>query len=367
MAIKGSHASVPTVTVCVTCVGGRLIYDFIRALRAATDFHARIVGIDADPNAAGRLLCDRFDVLPMAENDEERYLDSLLSLHQQISLDVYIPLSEAESRLAAKHREVLLSKGIKPSVSSIDTVRVMTDKLLMLQKLKDLEIDTGPFIGVNTLYEAKDAVYTMGYPDHRVVIKPREGRGSRGVLIADAKKDSFHPLLPERFCGTGSFEDLCIAMEQEHMTFERLICVPYYEGPVFDVDCIATAGKLSDIAARLRQLRNPFWPTSTGHRVTMDPTVLDYAKKLCSAFQVDGAGDFDIVLANGQQPLLFDAGSRFSGSVGGSFAAGGNFPAQLVRTLLGLPTEPLQIRDGVVIRPFLTMAPIPPDNQDDLL
>lgn len=367
MTIIKAPKSIPTVTVCVTCVGGRLIYDFVRALRSAADFRVKIIGIDADPNAAGRLLCDHFHVFPMAESDEGLYLKNLLHLHEDVGLDVYIPLSEAESRLAAKHRELLVNKGIMPSSSNIETVRVMTDKLLMLQRLQDQSIDAGPFLGVNTASEAQDAVHAMGYPKNRVVIKPRDGRGSRGVLIASAKENSFRRLLPERFCGTGSFESLCHAMKQEGMTFERLICVPYYEGPVFDVDCIAIKGQLSDIAARLRQLRNPFWPTSTGHRVTMDPIVLAYAKKLCSAFEVDGAGDFDIVLVNGERPLLFDAGSRFSGSVGGSLAAGGNFPAQLVRTLLGLPRKKLDIRDGVVIRPFLTMAPIPSENQDDLL
>lgn len=357
----------PNITVCVTCVGGRLIFDILTALRAATDFDVFLLGIDADPSAAGRLLCDRFEVLPMAEQDEEGYIRRLLALHHEIGIDVYIPLSEPESMLAARHRELLRENGIRPSVGSAETVRVMTDKLLMLQRLKDRGMDAGSFVAVDTAEHARRALEALGYPERRVVIKPRSGRGSRGVLIADVSQVIFRHLLPERFCGTGKFEALRDAMAEEGMTFENLLAVPYCDGPVFDVDCIATAGRLTDVSARLRQLKNPLWPTSTGHRITMDPRVLSYARQLCAAFDVDGAGDFDVVLVDGDRPLLFDAAARFSGSVGGSFTAGANFPAQLVRVLMGLPRQTLEVEDGVVLRPFVTMAKIPPENQDDLL
>jgi biotin carboxylase len=357
----------PTITVCVTCVGGRLIFDIVTALRAATDFEVFLLGIDADPSAAGRLLCDRFEVLPMAEQDEEGYLQRLLALHREIGIDVYIPLSEPESMLAARHRELLREHGIRPSVGSADTVRVMTDKLLMHQRLEDRGIDAGSFVAVDTAEQARRALETLGYPDRRVVLKPRSGRGSRGVLIADASQNIFRRLLPERFCGSGDFEALRDAMAEQEMTFENLLAVPYRDGPVFDVDCIAENGRLTDISARLRQLKNPLWPTSTGHRIAMDPRVLDYARQLCTAFGVDGAGDFDIVLSEGTRPLLFDAAARFSGSVGGSFTAGANFPAQLVRLLMELPRQPLAVEDGVVLRPYVTMARIPPINQDDFL
>ncbi len=55
--------ALPTVTVCVTCVGGRLIYDIARAIRDVDDFVVKIVGVDADPEAHGRLLCDVFETL----------------------------------------------------------------------------------------------------------------------------------------------------------------------------------------------------------------------------------------------------------------------------------------------------------------
>jgi carbamoyl-phosphate synthase large subunit len=357
----------PVINVCVTCVGGRLTYDSVRALRAAEDFDVFLIGIDADPTAAGRLLCDHFSVAPMAEEDEDGYIDHLLALHERFGINALIALSEGECRIVSDHRDSLQAKGINCSVSSAEVVRTMTDKLLMLQCLQDQDIDPGPFRAVDSEAEAEAAIAELGYPDRRVVLKPRAASGSRGVLIADASMSGFQRLLPERFCGAGPYQSLIGAMADEGMGFENLIAVPYYEGPVFDVDCIAVNGELVDVAARLRQLKNPLWPTSTGHKISMDPRVLELAKKLCRAFGVHGAGDFDIVLENGETPRLFDSGARFSGSVGGSFTAGANFPAQLVRVLVGLPRQDETIEDGVVLRPYITMARIPAANEDDLL
>jgi carbamoyl-phosphate synthase large subunit len=355
------------VVVAITCVGGRLIYDFVAALRAAEDFEAVILGIDADPTAQGRLLCDRFETLPIAEKAPEQYMAGLRRLHAEMKIDVFVALSEGESRLIAAHRDELLALGLRPSVSPRDVVSTMTDKLLLLRKLTEEGIDVGRFAEVNSREQAHAALAELGYPRDRVVLKPRDGRGSRGVLIADGGETVFRRLLPERFCGTGDFDALVSAMADEGMPFTNLIAVPYYDGPVYDVDCIAIKGTVVDVAARLRQLKNPVWPTSTGHRIAMEPHVLDYARALGRALAIDGAGDFDIVVIDGKRPLLFDAGARFSGSIGGSFTAGYNFPAQLVRVLMGMPRREYAIEDGCVLRPYITMARIPSKNQHDLL
>lgn len=360
-------SAAPTVKILVTCVGGRLIYDIVHALRAADDFNARVIGIDADPQAHGRLLCDRFAVLPIAEAQPQAYVAQLLALHADDQIDVILALSEGEARILSQNRETFLDRGVHLSVSSADTVETMSDKLLMLERVQGSGLHSTPFMPIESLRDLDIALNEFAYGRAKVVVKPRRGRGSRGVLIFDADRAEFEPLLPNRFCGTGPREAVLRAMEAEDMGLEELLAVPYVGGPVFDVDCIAVGGALSDVSARLRQLRNPLWPTSTGHKIVLDPDVLAYASALCEAFGVDGAADYDIALDDDDRPVIFDAGARFSGSVGGSFTAGGNFPAQLVRVLMGLERQPMTIADGMVLRPYITMAAIPAANEADLL
>ena len=357
----------PEITVCVTCVGGRLIYDIVHAIRDVDDFTVKIVGVDADPQAHGRLLCDAFEILPMAEQDPEGWLDGFARICRNHGVNALVPLSEAESRLVSQHRDALAKSGVRSSVSAWSTVSVMTDKLLMLQRLVDRGVDAGEFEAVDNEAEITAALKKLGYPDRKVVLKPRQGRGSRGVLICDPSYGEFEQLLPDRFCGVGSHDALLRVMAEEGDGFDDYLAVPFYGGPVSDVDCIARNGTLIQAAVRLRQLKNPLWPTSTGHKIHMDPRVIEHARALCAAFDIDGAGDFDIVIDDDGKAKLLDAGARFSGSVGGSYTAGANFPAQLLRSMMGLPLAPFHIDDGCVLRPYITMARIPAANEDDLL
>lgn len=359
--------SKPHFVVCITCVGGRLIYDIISALRDAEDYTVTVVGIDADPSAPGRLLCDAFAVLPMAENDPEGWMQGVIALKARLGIQGLICLSDQEARLAAQNHDRFSASGIHTSVSSWETVNAMTDKLLLLQTLEAGGLEVGPYASVDSIDAAYAALVRLGYPQMRVVLKPRWGRGSRGVLVCDASRPSFDLFLPDRFCGTGTFEQVKEELSRRKMDVDGWVAVPYWDGPVFDVECLVSRGKVVLSAARRRQLRNPFSPTSTGHLVDMNRTVLDYAERMCEILKVDGAGDFDIVLRPDDTPAPFDASARFSGSIGGSYTAGANFLAQLVRVMFDLPLVQYEIRDQTPLRPFITMAAIPFANANDLL
>lgn len=357
----------PHFNVAVTCVGGRLIYDIIRALRDAMDYTVTVIGIDADPAAAGRLLCDHFAVLPMAEADSEGWLAGIRQLRTSVGLQGLICLSDQEARLASLHRDALMADGIVTSVGPWHTVEAMTDKLLLLERLAAGGIDTGEFMAVTSIQEITAALRALGYPDRRIVLKPRRGRGSRGVLVFDPDVSEFRYFLPDRFCGTGNRDQVLAEMEKKQVELDEWVAVPYWDGAVFDVECLVQDGQMINVAARRRQLRNPFWPTSTGHIVDMDIRVIDYATSICRVLGVEAAADFDIVLRPDGRPAPFDASARFSGSVGGSYTAGVNFLAQLVRVMFRLPPAQYQMRNLTPLRPFITMAAIPDANQDDLL
>lgn len=353
--------------ICVTCVGGRLIYDTIHALRSATDLGAWILGVDTDPDARGRLLCEAFEIIPSAATDGPVWFSQMYALLKRERVNVLIILSDTESKIIANHHDELNMIGVRSSVSSAKTVETITDKLILLTKLSAAGVDVGEFRGVNSREEMRQAAAVLGYPRRRVVIKPRFASGSRGVMILDANEGAFRALLPHRFCGIGNFGSIEAAMTAEGASFERLVAVPYYDGPVFDVDCIVRRGQVLDVCARLRQLRNPLSPTSTGHKIVLDQRVIDYSCLIAKILEIDGAGDLDVILVDGERPIVLDAGARFSGSVGGSVTAGANFPAQLVRVLLGRDTVPLRPIDGMALRPYITMAAIPAANEGLLL
>jgi len=354
-------------TIVVTCVGGALIYDVINALRNAPDFAARIIGCDADPHAIGRVLTDRFVVMPYAERDPSAYIDAIWQVIGEENPDLVLPLSEGESRVLAEIRDDLVGVGVSVSVSSLESVVVMTDKLMLMQRLRAKRIHCLDCLPVSNLDELDLALKELGYPRRAVVVKPRRASGARGIWIFDSKIKKFQPGPGQRQSGWGDRDAIVKEFELTNSDLENRVATPFVEGPIYDVDCIAINGEALDIVPRLRQWRDPLTAASTGNRVEMNTEVIRYCRDLCRALNVDGAADYDVVLDSDGRAVVLDAGTRLSGSVGGAVAAGANIPAQLVRVLTGLKRIKFDINNGCVIRPFLTFAEIPSKNQHDLL
>mgnify|MGYP001281739534 FL=1 len=355
------------ITICITCVGGRLIYDVIRALRDADDYKVKIIGIDSNPDAQGRLLCDFFELVPHSEEKPEEWLKHISNINKKYSLDGLIAFSEGETKLISKNRDFFKTNKINIAISQEEVVEKITDKYLMLSYLSEHGIDTGNFFLINSEKDIDNALLELDYPNKNFVLKPRTGRGSRGVLIADHKKNKFVSLLPERLCGTGSIETLKEQFLKKNISYEDYIAVPYYKGNVWDVDVLCKEGKIINICARVRQLKNPLWPTSTGHKVSLDMRILNYVKNICEKFKINGPADFDIVLDDKNKPKVLDAAVRYSGSVGVSYIAKTNMLSQLIRFMFDLPFKKFETKDGLILRPYITMAEIIKENEYDFL
>ena len=127
--------------VCITCIGGRLIYDIIKAIRDADDYDVKIIGIDSDKNAAGRLLCDEFYIVPHSEIDPNGWLKGIYSLNKIENIDGLITFSEGESRLVGNNSDIFEELKIKLTVNSNNLVKILTDKFLLLsnKELSSLE------------------------------------------------------------------------------------------------------------------------------------------------------------------------------------------------------------------------------------
>tara|TARA_B100001059_G_scaffold236677_1_gene288970 strand:+ start:4701 stop:5816 length:1116 start_codon:yes stop_codon:yes gene_type:complete len=355
------------IKICITCVGGRLIYDIIKAIRDADDYDVEIIGIDSDSSASGRLLCDYFYVVPHSEVDPKGWLEELYEINKKNKIDGLIAFSEGESRLLGQYKKSFENLNIKISITDNETVNILTDKFLMLSYLKKKGIDVGSFCVLDEVNNFKQTAIKLGYPDKKIVFKPRYGRGSRGVLIADKNQNSFLPLLPERFCGLGSIEVLEKVCKKNNIIASDYLAMPYYKGNVWDVDVLSQKGEVINVAARMRQLKNPLWPTSTGHKASADIRIIEYASNISKVFNINGPSDYDIVIDDNGKPKVLDAAARFSGSVGVSYIAGVNMMSQLLRLMFNIPFKKYTIIDGMLLRPYITMAPILEKHEFDFL
>ena len=58
----------------------------------------------------------------------------------------------------------------------------------MMSFLKKKNINVGSFVEIDSLDDIKYYANNFGYPQKKLVLKPKFGRGSRGVIICDSNK-----------------------------------------------------------------------------------------------------------------------------------------------------------------------------------
>jgi len=356
------------VRIALTCIGGRLSYDTIRALRDAEDFECWLLGIDGNAEAEPRVLCDAFRVLPSAASDPDGFAQAAVETCEEFAIAFLILCSDEEVKALQKLHDRFAAIGTTLSCGRESPIDVVMDKLSLYRALDVAGVQSLEYCSISSLAELQREAVRMGYTDRKLVLKPRTGRGSRGVILLDPAASGFSSLIPNRFCGLCPLDGVESAFDSHGQSFNDYLMMEYIEGDTYDVDVIARQGQVLEIVSRLRQLRNVFWPTSTGHKILRDVKAQQAVADACQVLGMDGASDFDVIM-RGPDPIILDAACRFSGSVGASMPAGINIPAQLVRERLGLPFTPkaADARDGVVVRPFLTMAEIPEHNEGDLL
>jgi glutathione synthase/RimK-type ligase-like ATP-grasp enzyme len=340
-----------SVNLGITCVGGRFVFDAIQALRSAPDLDITIIGIDANLESSGRLYVDVFETVPFASVDEKAYCDALVEICERNKIHAVFLWSEAETKAVARHTNLFVERGIKTTAENTKAALLVTHKKQLFDFLTKEGIDVGNYRGIHTNEEARIAISELGYPFNKVVVKPSSGTGSRGVLIADGDVLTYTPLLEDRLCGVGDIDALEGSLKDHNATFENCIAMPYLGNDVYDVDCLAVNGKAVNVVPRLRQYSNPLSPVNEGCRIAMDDDIIEYVASLAKVLDVHGVCDFDIARDDDGNPKVLDASLRMSGSVGASFVAGINLPAQLVRILLNLPIKAYDVANGAEIRP----------------
>ena len=160
-------------TVLVTGVGGPTGIGAVRSLHERTDHE--VVGVDMDSTAAGLHLADAGHTVPPASDDA--WVETLCSLVAAHDVDAVVPTVDEELAELAS-----LSQSLPAEVPVVaprpDLVDVALDKYRTHTHLAD----TGHNVPRTWLATERDAVDRSAFP---LLVKPRRGRGSRGIERVD--------------------------------------------------------------------------------------------------------------------------------------------------------------------------------------
>ena len=161
--------------VLVTGAGGPAGVAVVRRLMALGH---RVVGVDADASAAGAALATVGAVVPRA--DHVRFVDALVALAAAHGADALIGTVAEELPALAAGADRLAAAGVATWLPDPVAVEVCCDKAAFARALRAAGVPHP------ATADTPAALVTVPGP---WVVKPRAGRGSRGVRLLDSRAD----------------------------------------------------------------------------------------------------------------------------------------------------------------------------------
>lgn len=351
------------IKICITCVNGFLTYDFIESFKNQKDFKPLIIGVDISDRTKGKILCDKFYKVSNPKN-EQKYLKDIIKIYKKEKFDIILPLSDLENYLLLKNKKKLMSLKINFDLpfNNFDIANLFYDKKRFLNYCKINKFPTGDFEIVKNYDDMIN--FIRKNKSKKYILKPVKGSGTKNVFLINNSIKKSIQILESRNCIETNLKIL-----KNLKIFNRIdeyILMPYLEGNIYDIDCIAENGKVKELCIRLREIRNRFMFYSTGHRIIKDAKI----KKLVSSFvgklNMSGICDFDII-KNKRNIYLLEASCRFSGSVGACTKSGINFPAQVIRYIKNMKKINYKIKYNNSFRSFLVFKKIQNSKKNILL
>lgn len=162
-------------TVLVTGIGGNVGQGVLRNIKSL-DLGIAIVGTDISSFTAGNHLCDFTYQVPYSY--DESYIPTIQKIIEKENVQLVIPTTDYEIYYLSLHQSVLKAKVV---ASAPETAKIYLDKYLTYTHHKALDI---PF---SKSWLPSEFEFEM----NDIIVKPREGRGSRGIHINPENPKNF--------------------------------------------------------------------------------------------------------------------------------------------------------------------------------
>ena len=156
--------------------------------------NVNVIGVDCCPlsDVSCGTFADKYFSVPHGNSPE--YINSITSIVQSNDIDLIFPGSDEEVLKLSAVKEELSMRNCFVACPEYENVLVLSDKFSMLDYLTNSGIKSSKY-GLFSSAEDLDALlFTLGFPNDKVIVKPRKGRGSKGVKLVDSTlsiKDQF--------------------------------------------------------------------------------------------------------------------------------------------------------------------------------
>ena len=122
--------------VLVSCAGSQPGVAVIQALKSQTEIAVRVVAADMDPLSIGFLMADARRLVPSARSPE--FIPTVRKICREEGIEVAFPIIDEELQPFADHAAELEADGVRVVTNSAETVRYAKDKILTVERCREL-------------------------------------------------------------------------------------------------------------------------------------------------------------------------------------------------------------------------------------
>lgn len=162
--------------ILVTGCGGDIGQSIGKILKESPLFN-KVIGSDLNDEHAGRFIYDQMVKLPLCSSED--YFDSLQDLIKELDIDFLLPISEPELRKFTEKKIDWVFHSAKLICANLKSREIGFDKLATSNFLKDS----------NLPFPESDVIGTMLDCKLPVILKSREGSGSKAIFILNDREE----------------------------------------------------------------------------------------------------------------------------------------------------------------------------------
>lgn len=313
--------------ILISCSGKQL--PLIESFKSSLKGLGKLIVSDINPYSAGKTIADIVVESPPITSDN--YASWCLKTCKEYKVSLWISFLESEILLLESIRLELESEGCILMGAPQKIINCALDKLSYQSLLANTNIKTPNTYSLDTLKAYKD------YKNIPYIIKPRQGRGSRGIFRVD------------------SLQELLSYAQKENFSSD-IVFQPVLDGQQYCIDVINDLDrKFSTVLIRKRYVMGQY-ETDVAETVHCE-RILKLAEELSKVTQHQGCIDVELIEKQGQFYLI-DLNMRFGGSHIFSLMAGANISKAIIAWRQGFEAnaEDLKHRNNEIFTRFSSVA-----------
>lgn len=302
----------------------------VKALKSSKKYNFEIIGSDYRKEMSSDLFSEKCFVLP--DNRSDEFPIALAELCKEESVDVVLPIRTDDQMPICKNLELFREIDTEPAivVTDPDLLDIILNKRKLMEYCKDIiQIETPAFSYAKDAEALRSQVFSLGYPENPVVIKPSYSNGSRGLRILNEQIDWKSMFYEEK--PTGIYSTLDRVLNDIGESFPELVIMEYLPGNEYTLDVLCRKGIAFAVVPRLRE---GMTGGITTRGIISNDENYEHLSKTAEAI-VEGLGmsynaGMQLKESKGGRPLLLEINPRLQGTTTISVAAGVNIPEMMV-------------------------------------